>query len=76
MSKPKIEALNEPVSWTDKDGIAKHLLCSVRHVSEMMKRRMIPYVKRKRFVRFDIKKVDTALKNYEIQSAGYQHFTE
>jgi len=74
MSKPKIEALSEPVRWTNKDGIAKHLRCSVRHVSDMMKRRMIPYVKRGRFVRFDIKKCDTALKKYEIQSAGHQHF--
>ena len=54
--------------WVNKQQIANHLKCSVRHVNKMMNRRVIPYVKCGRFVRFQVSAVDTAMSKLESRS--------
>lgn len=54
--------------WRDKQGIVIHIGVSIRHITELQKRRILPFVKAGRSVRFDIHAVDRALKALETQS--------
>ena len=53
--------------WTDKEGIAAHLGLSVRHITNLMNSRQIPYYRLGRCVRFRISEVEFALKGYQIK---------
>jgi hypothetical protein len=55
-------------TWTNKDGIARHFGCSPRHITNMMARRLLPYCKLGKSVRFHIKKCDDAISSLEIKS--------
>lgn len=56
--------------WRDKKGIAEHLVCSVRHITDLQKGKKIPFVKSGRFLRFNIHDCDKALKTLEIKSVA------
>jgi len=57
-----------PVDWVNKSDIARHFKCSVRHVNELMNRRILPFLKIGRFVRFDLAACDEAMKKYQTDS--------
>jgi len=57
-----------PVEWVNKSDIARHFKCSVRHVNELMNRRILPFLKIGRFVRFDLAACDEAVKKYQTDS--------
>ena len=63
--------LNEPKSnpdttdWRNKGEIARHYCCSVRHINSLMNRRVLPFLKLGRFVRFDIAACDRAMSRYQ-----------
>jgi len=64
-------------SWTDKDGIAAHFGCSVRHIGNLTKTRKLPYVKLGRIVRFNVADCERAVKAFEVKSVGcFQSFSE
>ena len=54
--------------WLNKNEIARHFRCSVRHVNNLMSSRVLPHVKIGRFVRFDQAACDAAMKHYQIKS--------
>lgn len=56
------------IAWLTKTGIAKHLKCSVRHINNLMRRRVLPFVKLGRFVRFDMAACDLAMKKIQTKS--------
>jgi len=56
------------VEWVNKAEIARHFKCSVRHINELMRRRILPFVKIGRFVRFDLAACDQAMRNYQTKS--------
>jgi hypothetical protein len=56
--------------WTDKRGIATHLKCSVRHITNQQRRRRIPFNRIGRCIRFNIASVDAALRASEVKSIG------
>ena len=56
--------------WTDKQGIAKHLTVSQRHIQNQMRRRRIPFYRNGRCIRFKISEVEAALKACEEKSVG------
>jgi excisionase family DNA binding protein len=59
--------------WTDKDGIAEYYGWSVRHVTNLMKRRKIPYIKTGRCVRFHVPECDKAMEAFKIRSVGQSY---
>lgn len=56
--------------WRDKAGIAAHFGVSVRHVTNLQRRRVLPYVKLGRNVRFDVRACEEAAKAMEIRAAS------
>lgn len=56
--------------WTNVKGIAAYLKVSIRHVHNLMRRRIIPYHKLGRCIRLKISEVEAALKAYEIKSVA------
>jgi len=56
-------------NWRSKTQIAEHYHCNVRTVTNLMQRRILPYVKIGRFVRFDLVACDRAMLKYERPSA-------
>ena len=55
-------------NWRNRHDIAQHLGISIRQVSNLQRRRVLPYIKIGRIVRFCIEDCDTALKAMEIAS--------
>ena len=55
-------------NWKTKREIALHLRCSVRNVTSLMRRGVIPYCKCGHFVRFDLDECDRAMKRYRVGS--------
>ena len=56
--------------YTDRNGIANHLKVSPRHIQNLQRRRIIPYNKLGRCIRFRISEVEAALKACEVKSIG------
>ena len=54
--------------WANKAEIAQHFKCSTRHLNKLMRRRILPFVKIGRFVRFDVSACDQAMKIYQTKS--------
>lgn len=54
----------EAKNWKTKREIATHFRCSVRTISNLMKRRVLPFVKHGRFVRFDTADCDRAMEKF------------
>lgn len=66
--KAKIKADVSGIEWLTKTEIAKHLKCSIRHINNLMCRRVLPFVKLGRFVRFDRAACDLAMKKIQTKS--------
>lgn len=56
------------IQWLSKAEIAHHYRCSVRHINKLMSRRVLPFLKMGRFVRFDQVACDQAMKGYQTRS--------
>jgi hypothetical protein len=56
------------IEWLNKTQIARHFKCSTRHINKLMNRRILPFLKLGRFVRFDLAACDQALKKYQTTS--------
>ena len=57
-------------SWKNKDGIAAHFGCSVRHIGNLTKTRKLPCVKLGRMVRLNVADCERAIKAFEVKSVG------
>jgi excisionase family DNA binding protein len=55
-------------TWKTKREISLHLRCSVRTVTNLMKRRILPFVKIGKIVRFDTAACDTAMEKLQSRS--------
>ncbi len=53
-----------PKDWKTKREIAAHFKCSVRTITSLMRRRILPYVKNGRFLRFDTADCDRAMEAF------------
>jgi len=56
--------------WTDRNGLSDYLKVSVRHIQNQQRRRLIPYYRNGRCIRFRISEVEAALKLLEVKSVG------
>ena len=54
--------------FTNKLGVAQRYATSIRTVDNWMRRRILPYVKVGRVVRFDVERCDRALAAFESKS--------
>lgn len=61
---------NTESTWRDKAGIAAHFGVSVRHVTNLQRRRVFPHVKLGRTVRFDVRACEEAAKAREVTSVS------
>jgi hypothetical protein len=64
--KTKIHETNEQV-WKTREAIAAHFGLSLRYVADLQRRRILPYVKIGRMVRFDVRECERALKRFEVK---------
>jgi hypothetical protein len=53
--------------WVDKSGIAAHHKIGVRTVTTWMKQGILPYVKIRNIVRFNVADCEQALRKYEVK---------
>jgi hypothetical protein len=60
--------LNNENVWVTRQQIAQHFGFSVRTVANLQRRRVFPFIKIGRLVRFDQKKCEQALIKFENQS--------
>lgn len=56
------------IVWVKKPELALHLKCSVRHIDNLMKSRLMPYSKIGRSVLFDLQACDEAAKKLGVWS--------
>ena len=54
--------------WLNKAEIADHFKCSERHINKLMERRVLPFLKMGKFVRFDLGACDQAMRRYETKT--------
>jgi excisionase family DNA binding protein len=54
----------------DKKRLAEYLQCSIRHITNLQKSRIIPFYRIGRAIRFKICEVEAALKAYQLKSIG------
>ena len=60
---------NSPaIQWNIEAETVQHFKCSARHINKLIRRRILSFVKIRRFVRFDINACDQAMKNYQTKS--------
>lgn len=52
--------------WRTKRQIADYYGCDVRTITNFMRRRILPYVKTGRFVRFNIIECDQAMERFKV----------
>ena len=57
-----------PKDWKTKREIAAHFKCSVRTITSLMRRRILPYVKNGRLLRFDTVDCDRAMEAFRSES--------
>ncbi len=55
-------------TWLDRKGLAAHLKLSLRTIDNLRRRRVLPYVKIGRTVRFDLQACREALQKFEVKS--------
>ena len=60
----------KPTRWLTKAALAQHYCISLRTVTNLMRRRVLPYVKIGHVVRFDSEACEQAMKKYEVVSVG------
>ena len=57
-----------PRTWVTKAEMAKHLNCTPRYINVLMRRRILPYVKTRGLLRFDLADCDRALQLFKTRS--------
>jgi hypothetical protein len=62
--------LHEMRGLEDKPGIAREIKVSRRTIDNYMARRVIPFIRIGRVVRFDVARVRAALRRFEVRAAG------
>ena len=67
--------MNEPLEpvgrkWARKGPTAAHLNVSMRTLNNLMAARVVPFIRRKRLVLFDLGAVDEAMARYEVKAIG------
>jgi len=55
-------------NWKTKEQIAAYFACDVRTISNWMRRRILPYVKVRSVLRFDLEECDRAFKRFQTKS--------
>ena len=70
MNESQQAELTVPSRWQTKAGLAQHFSISLRTVTNLMRRRVLPYVKIGRVVRFDLPACEQSLKKFETVSVG------
>jgi len=58
---------NEAKDWKSKREIAAYFKCHPRTINNFMRRRILPFVKVGRFVRFDPEECDRALARFKLR---------
>jgi excisionase family DNA binding protein len=64
----RVEARGARRQWLTKAEIADHIGVSKRSVTKLMRRRVLPYVKVGRIVRFDLEACDRAMMGFQVRS--------
>ncbi len=64
----ELESGPAATQWLNKVEIAQHYRCSARHINKLMKRRILPFLKMGRFVRFDRSACDQAIKAFQTRT--------
>lgn len=59
-----------PNRWLTKAALAQHYSISLRTVTNLMRRRVLPYVKIGHVVRFDPQSCEQAMRKFEVVSVG------
>ena len=62
------EEQNEPRCWKNKPEIAAHFQCDERTISNWMRRRILPFVKVRGVLRFDVNECDRAFRQFQTKS--------
>jgi hypothetical protein len=62
--------VGEMLGLEDKKGIAQEIKVSRRTIDNYMARRVIPFIRIGRVVRFDVARVRSALRRFEVRAAG------
>ena len=55
--------------WRNKKQLADHYGCSIRTIENLMRGRVLPFVKIRRFIRFNVIECDKAVEKYKQRSA-------
>ncbi len=55
--------------WRNKKQLADHYGCSVRTIENLMRGRVLSFVKIRRFIRFNVIECDKAMEKYKQRSA-------
>ena len=55
--------------WRSKKQLADHYGCSIRTIENLMRGRVLPFVKIRRFIRFNVIECDKAMEKYKQRSA-------
>ena len=63
---PQLRRLGK--NWKTKRAIALHFNCSVRTITKLMKRKILPYVKTGSLLRFDTEECDRAMEKFKSKS--------
>ena len=66
----KMPEENKPTRWLTKAALAQHYCISLRTVTNLMRRRVLPYVKIGHVVRFDPEACEQAMRKYEVVSVS------
>ena len=68
-AKQETAKLDTTSPWRNKKQLAEHYGCSTRTIEKLMRGRVLPFVKIRRFVRFNVIECDKALEKYKQRSA-------
>ena len=55
--------------WRNKKQLADHYGCSIRTIENLMRGRVLPFVKIRRFIRFNVIECDKVMEKYKQRSA-------
>jgi len=72
-TKRKLENESSERHWKTKRQIAVHCRISERTITNLMRKRILPFVKLGRLVRFDLDECDSALDQFKIKSILSRH---
>lgn len=61
-------AIPQEKNWKTKREIATHFKCSIRTITSFMRQRILPFIKKGRFLRFDTDDCDRAMEKFRSAS--------